>query len=94
MGYWLPETSASSGRSRILTLEENEREQIVEVIDFTGRRVTGRKGTCQDPRNETNDFGIEDEETRHQAKSDFISRNDVRVLTYRESYPSLPIQLD
>ncbi len=46
----------------------NEREQIVEVIDFTGRRVTGRKGSCQDPRNETNNVGIEDQDTRYQGE--------------------------
>ena len=40
---WLPKSGASSGASHIPTLEELQREHIIEVLELTGWRVSGKK---------------------------------------------------
>ncbi len=41
LGDWLPKTSISSKASHIFTLEELEREHILEVLELAGWRVGG-----------------------------------------------------
>ena len=46
LGDWLPVTSVSSDASNISTLEELEREHILEVLELTGWQVSGEKGAA------------------------------------------------
>ena len=43
LGDWLPKTSISSKASHIFTLEELEREHILEVLELAGWRVRGER---------------------------------------------------
>jgi len=43
LGDWLPKTSISSKASHISTLEELEREHILEVLELAGWRVSGER---------------------------------------------------
>jgi len=43
LGDWLPKTSISSKASHIFTLEELEREHILEVLELAGWRVSGER---------------------------------------------------
>jgi len=46
LGDWLPQTTMSGGTS-ILTLEEKEREHIIEILEITGWRVRGNGGAAE-----------------------------------------------
>ena len=47
LGNWLPKTTPSSGAASIPTLEEKEREHILEVLELTGWRVRGEGGAAE-----------------------------------------------
>jgi PAS domain S-box-containing protein len=47
IGEWPPKPIGSEGASRILTLEELEREHILEILRSTGWRVSGEKGAAK-----------------------------------------------
>jgi PAS domain S-box-containing protein len=47
LGDWLPKAAAPGGSSRIATLEENERQHIISVLESTGWRVSGEKGAAK-----------------------------------------------
>ncbi|MFQ5650448.1 MAG: sigma 54-interacting transcriptional regulator [bacterium] len=47
LGDWLPITSAPSCASPISTLEETERNHIIEALELTGWRVSGEKGAAK-----------------------------------------------
>jgi DNA-binding NtrC family response regulator len=46
LGDWLPQTTMSDGTS-ILTLDEMEREHIIEILEKTGGRVRGNGGAAE-----------------------------------------------
>ena len=47
LGDWLPKTDTPSGISHFSTLEENERQHIIEALEITGWRVSGEKGAAK-----------------------------------------------
>ncbi|HUU28675.1 MAG TPA: sigma 54-interacting transcriptional regulator [archaeon] len=47
LGEWLPRTVSSPVGSHSTTLEEREREQIIEALELTGWRVSGEKGAAK-----------------------------------------------
>ncbi len=47
LGDCFPKSGASSGALHIPTLEELEREHIIEVLELTGWRVSGKKGVAK-----------------------------------------------
>ncbi|MCI0418674.1 MAG: PAS domain S-box protein [Acidobacteria bacterium] len=46
LGEWLPRPIVSPPESRFLTLEEGEREHILEALELTGWQVSGKKGAA------------------------------------------------
>lgn len=46
-GKWLPQQGSGPSESRISTMDELERQHIVEVLDHTGWRVSGEKGAAK-----------------------------------------------
>jgi formate hydrogenlyase transcriptional activator len=46
-GKWLPEPGSAPTESRIPTLEELEREHIIEVLQMTGWKVSGNRGAAK-----------------------------------------------
>lgn len=46
LGDWLPKTGTASRSSHIPTLEEFEKKHIAEVLELTGWRIRGEKGTA------------------------------------------------
>jgi len=47
LGDWLPKQAISSSGTQVPTLEEREREQIIEVLEMTGGRVSGERGAAK-----------------------------------------------
>ena len=47
LGNWLPKTILPPGTTTIPTLEEREREHILEVLELTGWRVRGERGAAE-----------------------------------------------
>jgi DNA-binding NtrC family response regulator len=47
LGDWFTETAAAPGVAAILTLEEKEREHILEVLELTGWKVRGKRGAAE-----------------------------------------------
>lgn len=47
LGDWLPKKDASYGPSHIATLQELERQHIVEVLELTAWRVSGERGAAR-----------------------------------------------
>ncbi|MFQ5638831.1 MAG: sigma-54 interaction domain-containing protein [bacterium] len=47
LGDWLPKAEATSTTSHVPTLEELEREHILEVLELTNWRVSGEKGAAR-----------------------------------------------
>ncbi len=46
VGDWLPKPAIAPNRPRIMTLEERERQQILETLQLTGWLVSGEKGAA------------------------------------------------
>ena len=47
LGDWLPKRGVGSHGTQVPTLEELEREHIIEVLELTGWRVSGEKGAAK-----------------------------------------------
>ncbi len=47
LGDWLPKSTGSSGASQTPTLEELEKEHILDMLELTGWRVSGEKGAAK-----------------------------------------------
>ncbi len=47
LGDWLPKRSVTPSGSRVLSLEELERQHIVDVLESTGWRVSGATGAAK-----------------------------------------------
>ena len=47
LGDWLPKAASPGSSSRIATLEDNERQHIVSVLESTDWRVSGEKGAAK-----------------------------------------------
>jgi transcriptional regulator with GAF, ATPase, and Fis domain len=47
LGDWPPKPALSPRSERVLTLEEVEREHIIEALELTGWRVSGEKGAAK-----------------------------------------------
>ena len=47
LGDWLTHTKASRGPSKISTLDELEKEHIMDVLQITGWRISGESGAAQ-----------------------------------------------
>jgi len=47
LGDWLPQKATESGSSKVLTLEELEKQHILQVLDLTKWRVRGKNGSAE-----------------------------------------------
>ncbi len=47
LGDWIPAKTKTSNSKEMLSLEENERRYILEVLELTGGRVSGEKGAAK-----------------------------------------------
>jgi transcriptional regulator with GAF, ATPase, and Fis domain len=47
LGDWMPQNGSSNGKSHFSTLEESEKDHILEALEKTDWRVSGEKGAAK-----------------------------------------------